>query len=123
MISALSEAVRSWSGAKVIALLATVAFAVGIGSTTAIYTVVRAVLLAPLPYGGGDRFVAIYGARFSEPKQFSSQRPANCSTSARSPSRRRSPATSAPSSRTASGDASAASARSSGVRSRSAAGR
>src|SRR5262249_52050487 len=37
-----------------------------------IYTVVHAVLLAPLPYANGDRFVALYGARFSEPKQFSS---------------------------------------------------
>jgi putative ABC transport system permease protein len=72
MTSTLSQALRSWSGAKAIALLASVAFAVGIGSTTAIYTVVHAVLLAPLPYANGDRFVAIYGARFSEPKQFSS---------------------------------------------------
>src|SRR5262249_35442916 len=29
-------------------------------------------MLAPLPYAQGDRFVALYGARFSEPKQFSS---------------------------------------------------
>ena len=37
------------------------ALAVGIGSTTAIYTVVNAVLLKPLPYKQGDRFVAVYG--------------------------------------------------------------
>jgi len=72
VIAALSQAVRSWSGAKAIALLASIAFAVGIASTTAIYTVVHAVLLAPLPYAEGNRFVALYGARFSEPKQFSS---------------------------------------------------
>src|SRR5262252_3297953 len=72
MISALTQAFRSWSNAKAIAALASIAFAVGIGSTTAIYTVVHAVLLAPLPYANGDRFVALYGARFSEPKQFSS---------------------------------------------------
>ena len=58
--------------AGAIALLATIAFAVGIGSTTAIYTVVNAVMLAPLSYANGDRFVALYGARFSEPEQYSS---------------------------------------------------
>jgi predicted permease len=72
MVAAFSQALRSWSRAKAIALLATIAFAVGIGSTTAIYTVVSAVMLAPLPYANGERFVALYGARFSEPKQFSS---------------------------------------------------
>src|SRR6266850_2340930 len=72
MAAVFSQALRSWTGAKAIALLATIAFAVGIGSTTAIYTVVNAVMLAPLPYASGDRFVALYGARFSEPKQFSS---------------------------------------------------
>src|SRR6185295_3358760 len=72
MAAVLSQAVRSWRGARAIALLATIAFAVGIGSTTAIYTVVNAVMLAPLPYANGERFVALYGARFSEPKQFSS---------------------------------------------------
>jgi putative ABC transport system permease protein len=72
MLAVVRQAFRSWSDAKAIAALASIAFAVGIGSTTAIYTVVHAVLLAPLPYANGDRFVAIYGARFSEPKQFSS---------------------------------------------------
>ena len=72
MAAIFSQALRSWTSAKAIALLATIAFAVGIGSTTAIYTVVNAVMLAPLPYANGDRFVGLYGARFSEPKQFSS---------------------------------------------------
>jgi putative ABC transport system permease protein len=70
--ASISQALRAWSNAKATALVAAIAFAVGIGSTTAIYTVVHAVLLAPLPYANGDRFVALYGARFSEPKQFSS---------------------------------------------------
>jgi predicted permease len=70
--TAIRQAFRSWMGAKGIALLAVVAFAVGIGSTTAIYTAVHSVLMAPLPYANGDRFVALYGARFSEPGQFSS---------------------------------------------------
>ncbi len=72
MGTAFSQALRSWTSAKAIALLAIIAFAVGIGSTTAIYTVVNAVMLSPLPYANGERFVALYGARFSEPKQFSS---------------------------------------------------
>ena len=65
MAAVFSQALRSWASARAIALLATIAFAVGIGSTTAIYTVVNAVMLTPLPYASGDRFVALYGARFS----------------------------------------------------------
>ena len=68
----LAYAWRSWSGAKGIALLAVVAFTVGIGSATAIFTVVNGVMLKPLPYPDGDRFVALYGARFNEPGQYSS---------------------------------------------------
>jgi putative ABC transport system permease protein len=69
--TAVSHAWHSWKSAKAVALFAIVALAVGIGSTTAIYTVVRGVMLAPLPYANGDRFVALYGARFSEPGQYS----------------------------------------------------
>jgi predicted permease len=58
---------RSWRSAKGVALLAVVALAVGIGSTTAIYTVVHTVLLKPLPYRDGERFVALFAASFSEP--------------------------------------------------------
>lgn len=58
---------RSWKSAKGVALLAVVALAVGIGSTTAIYTVVHTVLLKPLPYRDGERFVALYAASFAEP--------------------------------------------------------
>lgn len=72
MPTVLAQAVRSWKGAKAIALLAIAAFAVGIGSTTAIYTVVKTVLFAPLPYEGSDRFVALYGATTNEPNVRSS---------------------------------------------------
>ncbi len=58
---------RSWKNAKGVALLAATALAVGIGSTTAIYTVVHAVLLKPLPYREGERFVALYAASLAEP--------------------------------------------------------
>ena len=69
MLSALSHAWQSWKSARAVAALAVIAFAVGIGSATAIYTVVNGVMLRPLPYADGQRFVALYGARFSEPRQ------------------------------------------------------
>jgi putative ABC transport system permease protein len=56
------QAWRSWRNDKAAAFLAVAAFAAGIGATTAIYTVVNAVMLRPLPYGAGDRFVAIFSA-------------------------------------------------------------
>jgi putative ABC transport system permease protein len=68
----LSQAWQSWKGAKAIALLAIVAFAVGIGSTTAIFALVNGVLLSALPYPQSDRFVALFGARFSEPGRLTS---------------------------------------------------
>jgi len=59
MWSAFLQAGRAWAGARAVAALAIVAFTVGIGSATAIYTVVNGVLLRPLPYAQGDRFVAL----------------------------------------------------------------
>ena len=67
MLSAFSQAWRSWKTAPGVALLAVVAFAVGIGSTTAIFTVVNGVLLRPLPYPDGERFVSLYGASTTNP--------------------------------------------------------
>jgi predicted permease len=49
-------------------VLAVVAFAVGIGSATAIFTVVNGVLLRPLPYPEAERFVLLSGARTTEPE-------------------------------------------------------
>src|SRR5215475_3989621 len=69
MLTVLTQAWKSWNSARAIAVLASIALAVGIGSTTAIYTVVNAVMLKPLPYAQGDRFVALYGSSFSEPKR------------------------------------------------------
>jgi putative ABC transport system permease protein len=67
VLSAFSQAWRSWRTAPGVALLAIVAFAVGIGSTTAIFTVVNGVLLRPLPYPDGERFVSLYGASTTSP--------------------------------------------------------
>ena len=72
MGSLFSHAWRSWKGAKAIALLSTLAFAVGIGSTTAIYTVVNAVMLRALPYADSDRFVALYSAQVDDPVHYGS---------------------------------------------------
>ena len=69
MLSAIAQAWRSWMSARSVGVLAVIAFAVGIGSATAIYTVVNGVLLRPLPYAHSDRFVALYSASFSEPEQ------------------------------------------------------
>ncbi|HTV01870.1 MAG TPA: ADOP family duplicated permease [Luteitalea sp.] len=57
---AFAQAWRSWCGARGIALLATLALAIGIGSVTAIYSVVNGVMLKPLGYRAGDRFVRLF---------------------------------------------------------------
>jgi putative ABC transport system permease protein len=70
VLSAFSQAWASWKSAPGIALLAVVAFAVGIGSATAIFTVVNGVLLRPLPYPDGERFVSLYGVNTTNPGTF-----------------------------------------------------
>jgi putative ABC transport system permease protein len=67
VLSALSQAWASWKTAPGVALLAVVAFAIGIGSTTAIFTVINGVLLRPLPYPDGERFVSLYGVNTTNP--------------------------------------------------------
>jgi putative ABC transport system permease protein len=62
----ISQAWRSWRSAKAVALFAAAALAVGIGSATAVYTVVNTVMLKPLPYRDGDRFVALFSATFKD---------------------------------------------------------
>src|SRR5436190_3147347 len=70
MLSAFSQAWASWKTAPGVALLAVVAFAVGIGSATAIFTVINGVLLRPLPYPSSERFVSLSGAKTTEPGTF-----------------------------------------------------
>jgi putative ABC transport system permease protein len=67
VLSAFSQAWASWKTAPGVALLAVVAFAIGIGSATAIFTVINGVLLRPLPYPDGERFVRLHGARTTAP--------------------------------------------------------
>jgi putative ABC transport system permease protein len=70
VLSGLSQAWASWKAAPGVALLAVVAFAVGIGSATAIFTVINGVLLRPLPYPSSERFVSVYGVRTTQPDVF-----------------------------------------------------
>jgi len=70
VLSAFSQAWSSWRTAPGVALLAVVAFAVGIGSSTAIFTVINGVLLRPLPYPNSERLVTLYGAKTTEPNTF-----------------------------------------------------
>jgi predicted permease len=56
---------RAWKSAKGVGLLAATALAVGIGSATAIYTVVDAVLMRPVPWQHGERYVALFSARLN----------------------------------------------------------
>jgi hypothetical protein len=66
------QAWRSWRNDKAVAFLAAAAFAAGIGAATAIYTVVNAVMLKPLPYRNGDRFVAVFSATVNDPIHYGS---------------------------------------------------
>jgi len=59
---------RSWKDAKSVAGLAILALATGIGSATAVFTVVNSVLLNPLPYSHSDRWVALFGGSTLEPQ-------------------------------------------------------
>src|SRR4029078_5380978 len=52
-------AARSWRSAPGLALVAALTMALGIGATTAMFSVVDATLLHPLPYPHADRLVSV----------------------------------------------------------------
>ncbi len=62
MLTLLAQAWRSWKNAKGVAAFSILALAIGIGSTVAVFTVVYAVLLKPLPFAHGERYVLFYAA-------------------------------------------------------------
>lgn len=62
MFAFVVHAWRSWKSAKAVGVLAVVALAAGIGSATAIYTVIDAVLVQPVPWQDSERFVALFSA-------------------------------------------------------------
>src|SRR5689334_4530448 len=53
-------AARSVTRARFVSVLAILAFALGIGVTTAVFSIFNGVLLAPLPFPEPDRIVAVY---------------------------------------------------------------
>jgi predicted permease len=63
---------RSWRSTKGVGVLAVSALAIGIGAATAIYTVIDALLLKPVPFDHGERFVSVLGASLDDPKGMSS---------------------------------------------------
>src|SRR5262245_53350122 len=56
----LKVAARTVARARFVSVLAVVAFALGIGVTTAVFSIFNGVLLAPLPFGDPDRIVSVY---------------------------------------------------------------
>ena len=68
----MSQAWQSWKSAKATAFLVVVAFTVGIGSATAIYAVIHSLLLKPLLYAHGERFVSLLGGSLNDPFPVSS---------------------------------------------------
>src|SRR3954465_13867652 len=53
-------AARSAVRARFVSVLAVVAFALGIGVTTAVFSIFNGVLLAPLPFPQPERLVMVY---------------------------------------------------------------
>jgi putative ABC transport system permease protein len=59
LLTLIGRSWKSWKREKGLGVLAAVALAIGIGSATAIFTVSDAVLLRPLPYTQGDRWISL----------------------------------------------------------------
>jgi len=62
-----AHAWRSWRNAWAVFTTAAIALAVGIGATTAIFTVVSAVMLRPIGYAHGERFAQLFSATPGKP--------------------------------------------------------
>jgi putative ABC transport system permease protein len=62
MLSDLRFALRLWKKTPSLLALAVVALGLGIGATTAVFSVVQAVLLRPLPYPAPDELVMVWEA-------------------------------------------------------------
>src|SRR5215471_14663802 len=56
-------AVRTATRTTSVSILAILAFALGIGVTTAVFSIFNSVLLAPLPFPDPDQIVAVYGTQ------------------------------------------------------------
>jgi putative ABC transport system permease protein len=79
-------ALRYFRRAPMFTLLTTVSLALGIGASTAIFSVVNAVLLRPLPYAAPDRLVAIWSDNTRQNQPANPVSPANFEAFATAPS-------------------------------------
>src|SRR5262249_29795902 len=61
-------ALRLWRRRPMLALVAIFTLALGIGANTAMFSVVNAVLLRPLPYADGDRLVTVWARTPQTPR-------------------------------------------------------
>jgi putative ABC transport system permease protein len=77
LVQDLRFAVRSFLRAPRFTVPAVLALALGIGATSAIFSVVRGVLLEPLPYNDPDRIVSIWEANASRNRTRNVIGPAN----------------------------------------------
>src|SRR6187401_691361 len=59
----LKAALRAVIRSRFVSILAILAFALGIGVTTAVFSIFNGVLLAPLPFPNPDEVVAVYGTQ------------------------------------------------------------
>jgi predicted permease len=67
VVQDLRYAVRSGRRAPLFTVLAVVILAIGIGANTAVFSVLHAVLVEPLPYAGEGELVRVFGHRLDQP--------------------------------------------------------
>jgi hypothetical protein len=60
MLESVRDAIRGFRHRRVVAVTIVLTLTLGIGANSAIFSMVDAVLLRPLPYPAPDRLVAVY---------------------------------------------------------------